>query len=322
MTQVPQAAPLFQKDPKAEAFLDRLNRHLAPHQEAEYADHPEAYPTLFIIGTPRSGTTLLYQLISTYLDVGYINNLAASFWQAPVYGIRLSQKLIQEPKPSSFTSEFGRTHGLHEPHEFGYFWSAALNNKALRYPTPEERASIDWGRLKYLLTNMAHAFAKPACYKVSIMGWHVERLLTLMRRACFVHIRRDPTDVAVSLLRFRMNMRGSLDQWISLKPASYASLKNEPYWVQVAGQAFHLEEEMSKQLRRADPERTLEVTYADLCTQPGTVLLKVQALLEHTGYRPDILFIPPPSFPYTTYSPQRHPDYNRVAEAMLRFQHS
>lgn len=311
--------PAFQKDPEAESFLARLNALLAPHQEAEYAPRPEVYPTLFIIGAPRSGTTLLYQLLATHLNVGYISNLAAAFWQAPVYGIRLHQKLLPARQASDFTSAFGRTHGLNEPHEFGYFWADVLQNKALRYPTPDARGQVDWPRFKQVLLNMAHAFGGPACYKVSMLGWYATQVMDLLDRACFIRIRRNPVDAALSLLAYRQNMHGAVDAWVSLKPEAYDTLRTEPAAVQVAGQVYHLEEEMGKPLSRADPERVLEVSYHDLCTQPGAVLAQAQALLARNGHHPTSLFTPPASFPYVTYTPQTHPAYERVAEAVHRF---
>ncbi len=118
MRKDPELAPEYKKDPAEEAFLERLNNILAPYQEEDYQDLEEIYPTLHIIGAPRSGTTLMSQLISSHLNIGYINNLIAAFWQAPVYGIRLSKKLIPPGVSSSFRSSFGRTTYIHEPHEF------------------------------------------------------------------------------------------------------------------------------------------------------------------------------------------------------------
>ena len=106
MRKDPEVTISFQKDRESEQFLQKLNDILAPSQEAEYEDLPEKYPTLHIIGAPRSGTTLLYQLLTSHLQVGFINNLIASFWKAPVYGIRLSQKLMASYIPSSYVSGF------------------------------------------------------------------------------------------------------------------------------------------------------------------------------------------------------------------------
>jgi len=41
---------------------------------ADSGDTPLRYPPLFIIGPPRTGSTLLYQLVVQRFDVGYLAN--------------------------------------------------------------------------------------------------------------------------------------------------------------------------------------------------------------------------------------------------------
>ena len=71
----------FQKERKEEDFLKYFNQILQPHHDEEYAELEETMPTLHVIGVPRSGTTLMTQLLATSLDIGYINNLIASSGQ-------------------------------------------------------------------------------------------------------------------------------------------------------------------------------------------------------------------------------------------------
>ena len=42
----------YRKDPKQEAFLDRLNAALAPGERAAYRELEERYPTLHVVGAP------------------------------------------------------------------------------------------------------------------------------------------------------------------------------------------------------------------------------------------------------------------------------
>ena len=106
------------------------------------------------MGVPRSGTTLVSQLVSAHLDVGYINHLVAAFWRAPVTGIRLSKKLIKGVRETSFASEFGRTSHLWEPHEFGYFWAHHLQQEDMSAPKPGAATRIDWEVLRRVLLNI------------------------------------------------------------------------------------------------------------------------------------------------------------------------
>ena len=168
----PELTGEFAKDSAGEEFLEKLNALLAPQADADYLDLDEAYPTLHVIGAPRSGTTLLHQTLASGLEIGYVNNLIAAFWRAPAYGIRLSRKLGIERLESSFESSFGRTSGIGEPHEFGYFW-----NDHLRYPDLSERPAghektIDWAYLRRVIVNMAYESGGPMMFKPMLLIWH------------------------------------------------------------------------------------------------------------------------------------------------------
>jgi len=269
----------FRKDPAEESFLDDLNLRLATFHDAEVTEQPEHFPTLHVVGPPRSGTTLLMQLLAAHLEVGYINNLIASFWRVPLYGIRLSKKLCPRPSESRFVSRYGRTEEISEPHEFGYFWKELLGYSDLAEPMAGHEETIDWERIRVLLTAMTHAFAAPVVFKSFLVGWHAERMCRELTRTCVVQIRRDPADTARSLYGMRKNYGGSIDTWTSLKPREYEWLKDEPVWDQLVGQIHFLEKRFDKQVAEVDPARVLRVEYSRLCADPRGVLEQIRELL-------------------------------------------
>lgn len=279
----PAVAPAFEKNREDEAFLETLNRRLAPFEEGDYRELPETHPTLHIVGVPRSGTTLLNQLIASCLDVGYVNHLIAAFWQAPVHGIRLSQKLLRSSPTSSYQSQFGRTRGIHEPHEFGYFWTSLLNYPVPEQKTPPEEDSINWERFRRVMINMSHAFGKPAVYKSFYLGWHIARAQQELSSTCFVHVTRDPVENVLSILKLRREFLGSVEKWASLRPAQYEELRALPYHEQAAGQVYHLRAEHTRQLEAIGYHNSIHVDYRDLCERPGQVVERVRELLAGAG---------------------------------------
>ena len=48
----------------------------------------------FIIGPPRSGTTLLYQLMVQAFRFSYFPNIANTFYQCPIFAAKLALSLI------------------------------------------------------------------------------------------------------------------------------------------------------------------------------------------------------------------------------------
>ena len=296
MRKEPDLAGGYKKDLEDEKFLERLNSILLPHQERDYQDLEEIYPTLHIIGAPRSGTTLLSQLISSHLDIGYINNLIAAFWQAPVYGIKLSRKLIPSAPPSSYHSDFGRTSGIHEPHEFGYFWFSLLNYKEMHEQAEDFEKTIEWDYLRCVITNMTYAFGRPIVFKPLLLGWHIRTMQETLSKTCFVRIRRDPLENAISILHFREKYLGSAEEWVSMKPLEYEWLKNEPYWKQVAGQVYYLEKSMTKQIEEVNYNNILDITYEEVCHDPKLVLKKVINMLDKNGKKIGFVSDPPRCF--------------------------
>ena len=90
------------KNRSANTAFASLNENLQKVQQQLYNTITEDQTSIHIIGAPRSGTTLLSQLLLSYTQVGYINNLIAAFWNAPLYGIHLSKKLLPKPYISSW----------------------------------------------------------------------------------------------------------------------------------------------------------------------------------------------------------------------------
>lgn len=281
----PDLAEGYRKDPSEEDFLERINGLLGAAEEREYRDLPERLPTLHVVGAPRSGTTLLYQVIASGLDVGYVNNLIAAFWLAPVAGVRLSRKLGLAGDPaSSFDSSFGRTEGVAEPHEFGYFWNHHLGYPDLAERDPGHGEAIDWPRLRRVLVNMAEAEGRPLAFKPMLLVWHIEEMLRHMPRSCFVWIRREQRDTALSILRMRRSLLGSDEGWASLRPRGVPA--GLPPWEQVAAQVVMLERVLERAAARLGPEHLLRVRYERLCADPAGVLGDVRALMGGKGLAP------------------------------------
>ncbi|QDV75184.1 Undecaprenyl phosphate N,N'-diacetylbacillosamine 1-phosphate transferase [Planctomycetes bacterium K2D] len=291
----PRMQGAFRKDAAYEDIMTAMNASLAGSHDAALEDMPETHATIHVIGAPRSGTTLMTQLLASQLDVGYVNNLVAAFWRAPVYGIHLSKKLMPEATPMSFASRYGRTDGIAEPHEFGYFWCRLLGYSEMRQRLQEAEGSVDWDCFHRQIVNMTHAFGKPMVFKSFLLSWHLRRVAEVLSRSCFVWVRRDPVENALSLLEARRQQLGSVDQWVSLKPLEYEWLRSESPEVQVAGQVFFLEKAIREQSRMLDSSRLVEINHTDLCGDAAGAVASVAELLNKNGETTSLRGVPTPS---------------------------
>lgn len=276
----------FAKNADDEDFLEHLNLLLAPHErDATDPDAPETLPTLHVVGSPRSGTTLLYQVVASGLDVGYVNNLSAAFWLAPTYGLRLARKLGVDVLESSFASTFGRTAGVSEPHEFGYFWSHHLRYPDMRQRDAAHEDGIDWAGLRATLVAMAAAAGRPMTFKPMLMAWHMQTMARHMPRTCFAWITRPARETALSLLKMRRSMYADEARWASLHPRA-PELDGEPPWRQVAAQVVLVERDLARAADALGPETVLRIPYARLCADPDAVLTDVRRLMGSKGHAP------------------------------------
>ena len=143
----------YKKDMENEQYIEQMNILLMEKEKTKYQQIPDnnTRPIIFVLGLPRSGTTLLTQLLIAGLNVGYIDNLVARFWLAPIHGIRLSRAVL-EKKQFSFTSDYGKTPSIDGPHEFSYFWHYWFKMENIPPYIPSEiKDKIDWHGFKTVL---------------------------------------------------------------------------------------------------------------------------------------------------------------------------
>lgn len=282
----PELAPEFRKDRREEEFLRSLNDALAPLESSWHQQVDAGEPALFVIGVPRSGTTLLTQVLCDSWDVGYPDHLVAAFWRAPVTGVLLSRKVLRERPRTSYESRFGRTDSVYEPHEFGYFWFERLGYEEPIEKSASERAAIDWPGLVHTLRNMIVAFGRPAVFKAFFLGWHTTDILQVMPEACFAWMRRAPFETAMSLLRLRRGLLGNENEWASLRPIGWERFRERPVAEQIAAQVYLVERSIAREVEgarvaaeaegRESPIAILE--YPDFCADPAAALVRIRSL--------------------------------------------
>lgn len=270
-----------------EQFLQALNHRLASGDVAAMPTARTDLPIIYIVGAPRSGTTLMSQVLSRYLQVGYIDNLIARFWLAPEVGVRLSRILLGENarESISFRSRHGVTENIAGPHEFGYFWRhwLGLDQALTHHLTQEELARIDRRGLRQALeSRLLGAFGMPLLFKNVICGFQADFLTALHSNSIFIHIKRDLRDTVASTLKSRFERYGSYATWWSLKPSSFMRLPADPV-EQVVTQIADCRAEIDASIARSGA-CVLDVDYADFCRDPNQVLHNVCALLSHFGF--------------------------------------
>ncbi len=258
------------KDLGAEAELAQLNALLAPVEAGMAAGltSPQR-PIVFVLGPPRSGSTLVSQILSATRSFGVTTNFVARFWRAPSLGIRLERALAFASADTSFRSVRGRTVGVGEPHEFGYYWSSWFDlGQDTHALSPDLLAKIDISGLKQSLASMEHAAGKPLMFKNNT--WFTFQASWLARHlpgSVFVACTRDPFFVAQSIYAQRRTL-GELSRWWSMRPSTYPQLVDLAPLEQVAAQAVDIQNEMEAALQGIPEARVVYADYRRVCDDP------------------------------------------------------
>jgi len=304
----------YAKDPSGERFLEELNEYLAPRELELYEEREIEHALVFVLGLPRSGTTLLSQLLAYCLDAGYVNNFAARFWRAPVHGIRLARLIAAGAEPPSFESDYARTKSLLDIHEWGYFWRHWLEKHSFDdvVQAREREDELDWAGLRLALANVQHEFGKPFVAKNMLGAYHLPRLRRELGPVLYVLIERDELDAAVSILDARRKYYDDPRAWWSYIPPEYPRLKDLDEWEQVAGQVHYLARFYQRALAEVGDDAVVRVTYERLAKEPRTVLAEV-AGRAGAAIRQE----PPAEFPFRVHA-DRAEEKDRFARLLDR----
>ncbi len=275
----------FKRNNELELLLDEINNDLFLTENNILATSviKDDYPMIFIVGSFRSGTTLLLQWLSNLKIFSYPSNILSRFYKAPIIGAKI-QKLLTDPTYNykdeildfnsdvTYYSENGKTKGALAPNEFWYFWRRFLNypDKEIEYiPSDILEKTFDKKTFRKELLGIASVFNKPLAMKALIFNNNIPFLDSLFKRAIFIYIKRNPLTNISSALDARVKQNGSRDKWYSFKIPEYKELiKFDKPEYQVAGQVFYTNNTVKKGLCSIIDERKLTIQYEEFCQNP------------------------------------------------------
>ncbi|MFN2244090.1 MAG: sulfotransferase [Anaerolineae bacterium] len=237
-------------------FDDRAARYI----DVELSD--QCAP-IFLIGAPRTGSTLLLQLLVRQVRVAYISNAMAAAPRFMVPICCFSQRACMGFNGNVRNSEFGFVPGLWAPNEAGQVMRDWFGESADDTETPKVRA---------MFAAIADAAQAPLVLKNQSNTLRLARIRRTFPAARLLLLRRDLRWTAQSLLLARRRLVGDERQWWSVAPPGFANISHREPLYQVLWQADRLEQ-IALDACLAAPQRAAVVDYEDLCAHPGQTLL-------------------------------------------------
>lgn len=286
----------FARNQSLETLLNEIGRdlYLAEQQAMlPYQGRQPRAPSVFVMGSPRSGSTLLMQWLATLKVFSYPTNLMSRFWSAPIIGARI-QKMLTDPEYSfrdelfdlqgtvDFESNHGKTAGACAPNEFWYFWRRFFQGDDY-VPQSVLETTLDRSTLQAELTGVTDVLDKPFATKGMIFNENVPFMSEVLPRSVFVWIKRSPEYNVQSLLLARERQYGDMSQWYSFRIQNYSILKDLDPVESVAGQIASLHQSLEKGLQQLPSHRVLKVDYEEFCNNPANVYYALADRLAEFG---------------------------------------
>jgi len=208
---------------------------------------------IFIVGCPRSGTTMLYGHMARHPDLAWISNVTKRVAASPA-AVRLLLALRSDPRPTEAKRVWGR-YSVADHHVLG---RADV--------TPQARAYFR----KVVETHLRVLGKKRFLCKCPQNSLRIGFFHEILPDAVFVHVVRDGRAVANSILRSREKHGG--EYW-GCRPPEWRAIRERPLLEAAAIQWKTITERTMEEGCRLPPERYLEVRYEEICDHPEEAIL-------------------------------------------------
>ncbi len=268
-------------------------------------------PPVFVVGPPRSGTTLVSQVLLATFGLGRMTNAMGRFYRAPFFVGLLTKPFLDLGANNVFISRYGRTPGLAGPSEAGAFWDRWFGRHDLA--DPKSSASIA-GSMRRAVGALTRLYGVPMLFKNTYNSFRIPRLSDVFPEGLFVHVHRDVTANAASLLRGRIEVLGDEKAWLGVEPPDATALRDRPYCEQVVEQVLLCHESIRRSRWAAGPHRFISIAYEELCAAPRREMARFRTFMEGHGHRLTAAGAPPRSFPQSPGNEIEPADLKRIKE--------
>jgi hypothetical protein len=220
---------------------------------------------IFIIGAPRSGSTILYQALTNAYHFAYIDNTACTWHRNLRFGLWLSQKKYGDQPHDNFKAEHGstRNYGGHAPSECGQFWYRWL---------PKDRHFVDHhevtpemvAEIRTEVLGVSAYLKRPLLFKNLNAGQRLRFIHKAFPNAKIIFVRRDPRFVTRSILRGREKVGKKEGQWWGIMPSNFKELLKLPERLMCVSQVYYLEKQIEEDLFLFPDQNIVQIHYQDL----------------------------------------------------------
>jgi hypothetical protein len=223
-----------------------------------------ALPLIAIVGPPRVGSTLMYQLLVTHYHLFYFDNLQHAFLRYPYLAFKVAKRLNSHT-PATFFSDHGFVSGMGGLSEANFFWPFWFDMAMAQKEPAPVTSRLD--HIGQVLNQIYLETKRPLVNSYNAHAFYLDELARRFEKLVVVNMRRDPVANAMSLLRARRLLVKSPQDWWSIRPGA-CSTSADPY-EQIACQVVETYRQVKAQRRLVPDVPVVDVHYEDLCRTPA-----------------------------------------------------
>ena len=251
--------------------LELLERKLLLSRQGSF-QKKITMPFVAIIGPPRVGSTLLYQILATQFSFFYFDNFQHAFFKYPYLSYQVSKYLFQNK--SNFKSDHGFVSGFKGLSEGNFFWPYWFDMSL-----EQKKASVDVVKRQHIYQVLNQIYFEgnlPMVNSFNAHGFYLDEMKACFEKLIIINIRRSPVANALSLLRARNQLQNKATHWWSVKPVTCND--EEDVYKQISCQVIETYRQIKFQKEKVPDLPIIDVSYEDLCQNPNLTLKNFELL--------------------------------------------
>jgi hypothetical protein len=277
---------------------------------------PLGDPPCFIIGPPRSGTTLCYELLVRRFHFAYLSNLAQIFRRAPAAATMMAAPFISAWR-GRFESEYGYIRGWGAANEGGWLWNRWFPQEYYLDPSYAGRLPVE--RIRRIVAAISGAMKGPFLNKYVPHSAHVRLLDQIFSGCLFIEVYRDPVDNVRSIVRARADRQYDALEWLAVKPREWEQYRNADDVMRACAQVYYIHQNIEQDARVIGRDRRLIIDYRQMCREPCSILEEVVSFFQSHQVKLRIKHDVPESFRASVDKRLDEDTERMIAESVEKF---
>jgi len=258
----------------------------------------EIVKPIFIVGVPRSGTTLLYRILCHHSDLAWFSHEDLQFWIPKENQEKLKKQLIQRkennekipnneeslfvfgPKQKSLIKNTSK-----QPIEAEIFWNKYCGREYIKDISEDKKNDVIQEIQKVLEREKKSRFLN----KSPTNSIRIFALKKIFPDAKFINIARDPRSVIASMLQ-RHEKEGGFIKGIPLRNKPFGKISYLKQKFLLSSKDYDAVRDFSKKYQEiteniydfsiSHDENLINVIYEELLTDPEKVIMKLLEFCE------------------------------------------